>query len=144
MDKALYLQKEYNNDHDRPYPKHHRICCYIRCHHGRDDVCCTLVHLRMRRQDGVDASPRSPNFLDRDGVGSGVDSFLQLSLLAPIILCFSLFGKILSPSLCKRGAGCARRLASDFCQMGKERPKPKFLLSRQPCVCDRQGRKAHL
>ena len=81
MDKALYLQKEYNNDYARPYSEHHRICCYIRCHHGRDDVCCTLVHLRMRRQDGVDASPRSPNFLDRDGVGSGVASFLLLPLL---------------------------------------------------------------
>ena len=81
MDKALYLQKEYNNDYARPYSEHHHICCYIRCHHGRDDVCCTLVHFRMRRQDGVDASPRSPNFLDRDGVGSGVDSFLLLPLL---------------------------------------------------------------
>ena len=84
MDKALYLQKEYNNDYARPYSEHHRICCYIRCHHGRDDVCCTLVHLRMRRQDGVDASPRSPNFLDRDGVGRRAYSLLLFPLLVSL------------------------------------------------------------
>ena len=84
MDKALYLQKEYNNDYARPYSEHHRICCYIRCHHGRDDVCCTLVHLRMRRQDGVDASQRSPNFLDRDGVGRRAYSLLLFPLLVSL------------------------------------------------------------
>ena len=84
MDKALYLQKEYNNDYARPYSEHHRICCYIRCHHGRDDVCCTLVHLCMRRQDGVDASPRSPNFLDRDGVGRRAYSLLLFPLLVSL------------------------------------------------------------
>ena len=84
MDKALYLQKEYNNDYARPYSEHHRIRCYIRCHHGRDDVCCTLVHLRMRRQDGVDASPRSPNFLDRDGVGRRAYSLLLFPLLVSL------------------------------------------------------------
>lgn len=84
MDKALYLQKEYNNDYARPYSEHHRICCYIRCHHGRDDVCCTLVHFRMRRQDGVDASPRSPNFLDRDGVGRRAYSLLLFPLLVSL------------------------------------------------------------
>lgn len=84
MDKALYLQKEYNNDYARPYSEHHRICCYIRCHHDRDDVCCTLVHLRMRRQDGVDTSPRSPNFLDRDGVGRRAYSLLLFPLLVSL------------------------------------------------------------
>lgn len=84
MDKALYLQKEYNNDYARPYSEHHRICCYIRCHHGRDDVCCTLVHLRMRRQDGVDTSPRIPNFLDRDGVGRRAYSLLLFPLLVSL------------------------------------------------------------
>lgn len=84
MDKALYLQKEYNNDYARPYSEHHRICCYIRCHHGRDDVCCTLVHLRMRRQDGVVASPRNPNFLDRDGVGRRAYSLLLFPLLVSL------------------------------------------------------------
>ena len=84
MDKALYLQKEYNNDYARPYSEHHRICCYIRCHHGRDDVCCTLVHLCMCRQDGVDASPRSPNFLDRGGVGRRAYSLLLFPLLVSL------------------------------------------------------------